>query len=109
MAAQLRRRCCPVAGIGAHFLTPSSSPRPLPHLLGLTDQQLQEKIAKGHPYAFNLGHGKIIPFNDYEEAAKALMERNMPDVLHDTQTKAIFLPETHLPKMPRLLELEEFE
>ena len=66
-------------------------------------------MANGHPYGFNMGHGQIIHFNDYREAAKALMERNMPEVVHDTQTKALFLPETHLPKMPRLVDLEEFE
>ena len=109
MAGQLRGRCCPVAGIGAHFLTPSSSPRPLPHLLGLTDQRLQQEMAKGHSYVFNMGHGHIIPFKDYKVAAKALMERNFPDILHDRQTKAVFLPETHLPKMPRLVDLAAFE
>ena len=67
MAAQLR--CCPVAGIGIHSLTPSPSPLPLPRLLGLTDLQLQEQMAKGHSYGFNMGHGKIIPFKDYKEAA----------------------------------------
>ena len=66
-------------------------------------------MAKGHPYAFNMGHGKIIPFSDYKEAAEALMERNMPEVLHNKQTKAIFLPETHLPKIPRAVDLEEYE
>ena len=36
------------------------------------------------------------------------MERNMPEVLHNRQTKAIFLPKTHLPKMPRVVDLEQF-
>ena len=102
MTAQVR--CCPVAGIGVHFLTPPSSLHPsraLPHLLGLTDQQLQEQMARGHPYGFNLGHGQIFPFNDYLEAARALLERNMPEVFFDRQTKPIFVPEVHLPKMPQ--------
>ena len=66
-------------------------------------------MAKGHPYAFNMGHGIIIPFKDYKEAAAALMERNMPEVLTGHQTKAVFVPETHLPKMPRVTDLEQFE
>merc|ERR1712004_269756 len=55
------------------------------------------------------GHGKIIPFKDYKEAAEALMERNFPEILHDRQTKVIFIPETHLPKMPHIVDLEEFK
>merc|ERR1719295_747488 len=66
-------------------------------------------MAKRYPYAFNMGHGKIIPFKDYKEAGVVLMERNMPEVLHGTQTKAIFIPDAHLPKMPRVVDLEEFE
>ena len=65
--------CCRAAGIGIHALTPSSSPLPLPSLLGLSDLQLQEQMAKGHSYGFNMGHGKIIPFKDYKKAAEALM------------------------------------
>merc|ERR1711994_462881 len=107
MAAQLR--CCPVAGIGGHFFTPSSKPLLLPDLLGLTDQQLQEQMAKGHGYGFNMGHGNIIPFNDYKEAAEALMERNFPEILHDRQTEVVFIPETHLPKMPHIVDLHEFQ
>ena len=105
----MARPCCPVAGIGFHFLTPSASPRPLPDLLGLTtDLQLQEQMAKGHPYEFNMGHGQVIPFQDYKEAAKALMERNMPDILHDRQTRALFVPDSNLPKMPHIVDLGEF-
>ena len=37
------------------------------------------------------------------------MERNMPEILHDVQTKAIFLPETHVPKMPRIVDPEEYK
>ena len=107
MAAPLR--CCPVAGIGVHFLTPSSKPLPLPVLLGLTDQELQEQMAKGHGYGFNMGHGRIIPFKDYKEAAEALMERNLPEILNDRQTKVVFIPETHLPKMPHIVDLHDYE
>ena len=103
------RRCCPVSGIGVDFLTPSSNCFPLPHLLGLTDQQLQEQMAKGHGYGFNMGHGRIIPFKDYKEAAEALMERNFPEIFHDRQTEVVFIPETHLPKMPYIVDLPEFQ
>merc|ERR1719471_417653 len=50
--------------------------------------------------------GKVL--ETYEEAVNALMERNMPDVLHDKQTKVIFLPETHLPKKPRVVDPKRF-
>ena len=43
------------------LLVPSPNPRPLLDLLGDTDQELQEKMAKGHPYAFNMGSGKPFP------------------------------------------------
>ena len=90
-------------------MTPSSNPLPLPALLGLTDQELQEQMAKGHGYGFNMGHGKIIPFKDYKEAAEALMERNFPEILHNRQTKVVFIPETHLPKMPHIVDLHDYE
>ena len=54
--------CCPVAGIGLNFLTPSSPFRPLLHVLGLTDQQLQEYLTEGHSYGFILGHGRMLQF-----------------------------------------------
>ena len=66
-------------------------------------------MAKGHGYGFNMGHGKIIPFKDYKEAAEALMERNFPEILHDRQTEVVFIPETHLPKMPHIVDLPEFQ
>ena len=73
-------------------------------LLGLSDQELQEQMAKGHSYAFNMGNNNIIPFQDFQEAAKVLMERNMPEVLHNRQTEAVFMPEAHLPDMPRVVD-----
>ena len=78
-------------------------------LLGLSDQELQEQMAKGHSYAFNMGNNNIIPFKDFQEAAKVLMERNMPDVLHNTQTEAVFMPETHLPNMPRVVDEQRYQ
>ena len=103
------RRCCPVAGIGVHLLTPPSTPRPLLDLLGLTDEQLQEVMAKNHPYGFIMGHNKSIPFSNYKEAAKALMERNLPQILEDKQTEAVFIPETHLPTVPRVVDMQKYE
>ena len=81
------RRCCPVAGIGVHLLTPPSAPQPLLDLLGLTDEQLQEAMAKNHPYGFLMGHNKSIPFSNYKETAEALLERNLPQIVENKQTE----------------------
>ena len=70
-------------------------------------EKLQVEIVKAHPYAFNMGSSRIL--QDYKEAAKVLMERNMPEVLHNRQTEVVFIPECHLPKEPRVLDLTEFE
>ena len=59
------------------------------------DEKLHEEIAKAHPYAFNMGGTRVIPIQDYKEAAEALMERNMPEVLHDRQTEIVFVPECY--------------
>ena len=77
--------------------------------MGLSEEQLLKQMEQWHPYAFNMGHGKTIPFKDYQEAAQVLMERNMTEVLNDSQTKATVLPETHVPKMPRIVDAEEYE
>ena len=90
------RSCCPVAGIGVHLLTPASTPKPLLDLLGLTDEQLQEVMAKDHPYGFCMGHNRNIRFSNYKEAMEALMERNLPQILRDRQTEAVFMPETRI-------------
>ena len=37
------------------------------------------------------------------------MERNYPYILHDRQTKVVFIPETHLPKMPHIVDLSGFQ
>merc|ERR1712012_1212822 len=103
------RPCCPVVGIGVHLLTPPSTPQPLLDLLGLTDEQLQEVMAKDHPYGFIMGHNKNIPFSNYKEAAKALMERTLPQILEDRQTEPVFMPETHLPTVPRVVDMQEYE
>ena len=33
----------------------------------------------------------------------------MPEILHDRQKKAVFIPETYLPKMPHIVDLPEYE
>ena len=66
-------------------------------------------MAKGHSYAFNMGNNKIIPFQDFQEAAKVLMERNMWEVLHNRQTWAVFVPETHVPNMPRVVDEQRYQ
>ena len=78
-------------------------------LLGLTDNELQKHITKGHSYVFNMGSNNIISFKDFQEAAKVLMERNMPDVLNNRQTEPVFMPEAHLPNMPRVVDEQEYQ
>ena len=100
MTTQQRAHSCPFPHdiatkrpqLGVSLLAPSPNLRPLLHLLGATDQELQKEMARGHPYQFNLGHGRS--FKDYKEAANALMERNMPDVVNDRQTTVVFIPDT---------------
>ena len=60
-------------------------------------------------YAFNMGNNNIIPFKDFQKAANALMERNMPEILHNKQKQSVFLPETHLPKIPRCVDEKEYK
>ena len=86
----------------------SSSPHPFLQLLGLSDQELQEQMAKGHSYAFNMGNNNIIPFSDFRVAAEELMKRNMREVLLNRQTGAVFMPEAHLPDMPRIVDEQRY-
>ena len=96
--------------LGVSVLTPHPNPRPLLELLPLKkDQKLHEDIARTHPYAFNLGSSRVIPLEDYKEAAEILMERNMPEVVHDHQDKVVFIPEAHLPEEPRVVDMARFE
>ena len=84
--------------LGVSTLTPSPNPRPLPELLPLKKgEKLHEHMAKDHPYAFNFGATNVIPLEDYKEAGKTMMERNMPEVLHDKQTEVVYMPDSHLP------------
>ena len=55
-------------------------------------------MARGHSYAFD-----IIPFKNYQEVTRVLMERNMPDILHNSQTETVFMPETNLRNIPRVV------
>ena len=66
-------------------------------------------MAKGHSYAFNMGNNNIIHFQNFQEAGKVLMKRNMPKVLNNTQTEAEFMPEAHLPDMPRIVDEQEYQ
>ena len=103
--AQQRAKHCPfphdiASGrprLGVSLLLPSTNQRPLLDLLASTDQELQEHIAKGHPYEFSMGGGKV--FKDYKETANALMKRNMSALLHNKQTGVVIIPESNLPKM----------
>jgi hypothetical protein len=89
------------------MIFPSASP--LLQLLGLSDQELQEQMTKDHSYAFNMGNNNIIPFQDIQLVLQTLMERNMPEVLHNSQTEAVFMPETHLPNMPRIVDEQRYQ
>ena len=92
------------------YLMPSLNPQTLPKLLGLkNDIELLDQMGAAHPYAFNMGGSNIFPLHDFERAGKHLMMRNMPDVLLNRQTGPVFVPETYLPTMPRVIDLERFE
>ena len=104
-----KKPCCPVAGVGVHLLTPPPTPRPLLDLLGLTDKQLQDVMVNNHPNGFIMGHNRSIPFNNYKEAAKVLMERTLPQISEGRQTEAVFMPETHLPTAPRVVDIQKYE
>ena len=109
--------CCfphdPISGaplLGVSVLTPHPNPRPMTELLPLRKgQKLHEDIAQAHPYAFNMGSSRVIPLQDYKEAAEILMARNMPEVLLDQQDKVVFIPDAHLPKEPRVVDMAKFE
>ena len=83
--AQQRAKHCPfphdVASgrprLGVSLLLPSPNPRSILDLLGSTDQELQDHMAKGHPYEFNMGHGKS--FKDYNERLRV---NEHPDIEH---------------------------
>ena len=64
-------------------------------------------MAKANPYEFYMGGGKV--FKDYMEAANALMERNIPDILHDAQTDVLFMPDTNMSLMSGIVDINRFE
>ena len=37
------------------------------------------------------------------------MERNLLGVLHNRQTKVVFIPEAHLPRIPRMVDYQAYE
>ena len=118
-----RSYCCPLwdqstgqPSFGVSILSPftpslasSSSLSPILQLFGLSDREMQDQITKKYSYAFNMGNNNNISFQNYKEAAEVLMQRNMPDVLHNRQTKAVFQPDTHLPDLPRALDEERYK
>ena len=61
--------------LGLSYLTPHPNPRPMTELLPLRKgQKLHEDIAQAHPYAFNMGSSRVIPLQDYKEAADLLIK-----------------------------------
>ena len=78
--------------LGPSLLTPSPNPRPLPDLLPFKKgKKLHNEMAEAHPYAFDMGGSNVLPPQDYKEAGKVLMERNLPEVLHNRQTEAVYI------------------
>ena len=73
----------------------------------ISDDDVQEKMRRQHPYVFDMGGGKY--FKNYEEAADELLARNFPEIAEDKQVRAVFVPETYLPRVPRAVDPEEFE
>ena len=57
-------------------------------------------------YSFNMGNNNINPF---KKVLKVLMERDVPEVVHDRQMETIFFPETHLHNMPRVVDEQRQE
>merc|ERR1712013_502350 len=72
-----------------------------------TDEDVQNKMKKTHSYIFDMGAGKY--FNNFQEAEDELLKRNFPDISNNLQNKAVFLPETYMPKVPRAVDPEKYE
>ena len=66
-------------------------------------------MVKDNLYAFHMGNNNIIAFQDIQLVLKTLMERTMPEVLHNRQTEAVFMPETYLPNMPRVVDEQRYK
>ena len=66
-------------------------------------------MVKDHSYAFNMGNNNIIPFQNFQGAAKELMKRNMPEVLDGSQTEAVIMPGAHLPTNPMVVDEQRFQ
>ena len=50
-----------------------------------------------------------LPFRTTKRQEKFLMERDMPEVLHNRQTVVVFLPEADLPTRSRVVDMPRFE
>ena len=102
---------CPQTGqsaiLGLHRLLPSVSPSTVLQLLGLTDRGLQDKMSQWHPYVLQLGGGNYL--SDSRQAAEHLLLRNLPEVAKDQQKKPVYVPESHLPNVPRAVDVARFE
>merc|ERR1719312_1391185 len=72
-----------------------------------TDEDVQNEMKKMHSYIFDMGGGKY--FTNFEEAEDELLKRNFPDIFKNCQKRAMFLPETYLPKVPRAVDTERYE
>ena len=70
-------------------------------------QELKARLVKKHPYIFNLGGGKWI--TDYHAAEDELLQRNFPHIADNVQTSAVFVPELFISKVPRMVDIAEYE
>ena len=108
-------RCCfphrPQTGqstiLGLHPLLPGIFPSTVLQLVGLTDRGLQDKMSQWHPYVLQLGGGNYC--SDYQQAAEHLILRNLPEVAQDQQQKPVYVPEIHLPNVPRAVDVARFK
>ena len=73
---------------GKSLITPDQDGKTTLELLGLSDQDVQNKFNQ-----FNLGGSKLINFQNYKEAESELLERNFPAIDQNKQDRPIFLPE----------------
>ena len=101
--------------LGIQKLHSSFTNKSIPELLAhkadgvpITDDKMQRRLERGHPYVSNLGGGNY--FGNYEEAVNALMHRDLEEIEKDEHKEVIFIPENYVPHMPRAVKtVKEFE
>ena len=72
-----------------------------PRMPRVVDLQACEKREKGVTENSAWAAGKQYPFRTAKkEAVQALMERNLPGVMHNRHTKVVFIAESRLPGIP---------